>query len=254
MSASKVVQSTSAGFPATRWSLVLQARDVASRDAAMEEICREYWYPIYAFLRKSGHQPADAEDLTQSFFLHILSDHSLERAHAERGRLRSFLLANLKHHLQAQRIQSQAIKRGSGQSLLPLDGAHAEQRYAEDFIHPTENPEQSFAKIGAAELFRRVMNRLAERFPSKEKTQLFESLRDSLLGGAEAHSYSRLAIKLQIPENTLRSHVRRFRQSFRQELEAEIAQTVDTSEEIRAELKYLGSLLTQSSAHDGRPH
>lgn len=131
---------------------------------------------------------------------------------------------------------------------------HAEQRYAQDFTHRADNPEQWFSRVWAAELFRRVLDRLGQRYSSTEKAQLFESLRDSLLGGNEALSYSRLATELQIPEATLRSHVHRLRQSFRKELESEIAQTVESSGEVRAELKYLASLLIQPDSHDIRPH
>lgn len=223
--------------------MVLQAREDDAREAALGKICERYWYPIYAFLRKNGRQPIDAEDLTQSFFLRILSDDSLLRAEAERGKLRTFLLANLKRHLQAEQIRNQAQKRGGGVATLSIDQAVAEARYLKNFVDEGSDPDTLFGRIWASDLFRTVIDRLAERYADSGRGELFEALRDSLVGGAATATYSELSERLGMPEATLRSHVNRLRKAFRAELEEEITVTIAEGEDVKSEMKHLAALL-----------
>lgn len=230
-------------FPSTQWTVVLAAQEGEEREVALEKICRRYWYPIYAFLRKSGRQPADAEDLTQGFFQRVLHDNSLLRADAERGRLRTFLLANLKRHLIAIKNRDAAAKRGGGAAILSIDQALAEDRFLGNFLDESSDPDTLFGRVWASDLFRVVLDRLAERYADQGKGKLFEALRESLTGGEATATYAKLATHLDMPESTLRSHVNRMRKSFRTELEAEIALTVESEEDVRKEMRHLATML-----------
>ena len=232
-------------FPGTRWSIVIQvqASDPGLVEEALEEICRRYWYPIYAFLRKKGRTPADAEDLTQGFFQRLLSDGTLERARQERGKLRSFLLADLKHFLVDQSRRVQAIKRGGGTTSIPLDQAAAEVRYAEHFTDSGTDPEMFFERAWVGDLLARVMNTLAAKYTQAGKGPLFEALRDSLIGGDAGVTYGDLAKKLNLSVGALRLQVMRMRRAFRDQLEREIAETVESPEQVAEEMRYLVGLL-----------
>src|SRR5438270_3149844 len=125
------VPAGAAQFPATLWSVVLLAGQDASPKSqeALATLCRAYWFPLYAYLRREGKSPADAQDLTQSFLLHLLEKQTLSRVHRERGKFRSFLLASLQYFLADEHDKRQAQKRGGGTTLVPLDGNEAEERY-----------------------------------------------------------------------------------------------------------------------------
>jgi DNA-directed RNA polymerase specialized sigma24 family protein len=230
-------------FPSTHWTVVLLAQTGEEREAALEKICQRYWYPIYAFLRKSGRQPADAEDLTQGFFQRILGDDSILRVDSERGKLRTFLLANLKRHLSADQIRKRAVKRGGGAAVLSIDQAGAEARYLENFVDEGSDPDLLFGRIWASDLFRAVIERLSERYADSGRSELFEALRASLTGASATATYAELSERLVMPEATLRSHVNRLRKAFRAELEEEISLTLADGEDIRSEMKHLASLL-----------
>ena len=230
-------------FPSTHWTVVLLAQAGEEQEAALEKICQRYWYPIYAFLRKSGRQPSDAEDLTQGFFQRILGDDSLLRADAERGKLRTFLLANLKRHLIAEQVRKKAAKRGGGAAVLSIDQAVAEARYLENFIDEGSDPDRLFGRIWASDLFRAVIDRLSVRYADSGRSDLFEALRDSLTSGSATATYAELSDRLELPEATLRSHVNRLRKAFRAELEEEITVTIAEGEDVKTEMKHLASLL-----------
>lgn len=232
-------------FPCTRWSVVLQvqASDPGQVEKALEEICRCYWYPIYTFLRKQGRTAADAEDLTQGFFQRILSDGTLQRARQERGKLRTFLLADLKRFLVDESRHRSAFKRGGGTPSIPMDQAVAESRYAGSFVDSGAAPEVLFEKAWAGELLAGVMNTLAEHYARSGKGELFETLRDSLWGGDAGMTYADLAAKLNLGTGALRLQVMRMRRAFRDLLVREIAETVASPGEVAGEMRYLVGLL-----------
>ncbi len=232
-------------FPGTRWSVVLQvqASDPAQAEQAMEEICRRYWYPIYAFLRKKGRTAADAEDLTQGFFQRILTSETLHRVRQERGKLRTFLLADLKRFLVDESRRDNALKRGGGTRVIPIDQASAESRYADCFTDFGKDPEALFERAWASNLFSGVMDSLAEKYARSGKGELFEALRDSIAGGNTGATYGQLSERLGLTPGALRLQVMRMRHAFKATLEQEIGETVETPAEVRDELRHLLGLL-----------
>ena len=234
-------------FPNTRWSVVLQAQigDSLHANEALEEICKRYWYPIYAFLRKKGWAAADAEDLTQGFFQRLLSDGTLDRARKDRGKLRSFLLADLKRYLIDDSRRENALKRGGDQTFIPFDQASAEARYANSFTEAGADPEAMFEKAWAADLMGGVMSTLATRYAQAGKKHLFEALRDSITGGHSEITYAEIATKLDTSEGALRLQVMRMRRAFREQVEREIAETVESPDQVADELRNLVRLIRQ---------
>jgi RNA polymerase sigma-70 factor (ECF subfamily) len=232
-------------FATTHWSVVLTAgRDDApqARDA-LEKLCQTYWHPLYAYVRRRGYSPADAEDLTQAFFAWLLERKWLGRADQQRGRFRSFLLTSLSNFLANEWDKARAKKRGGGQ-VVPLERDDAEARCAwEPVDHLT--PEQSFEWRWALALLDRVMNRLSAEFDQAGKTELFVALKPCLLGERSKQPYAALASALEIAEGSVKVAVYRLRQRYRQLLRDEIAQTVATPEEVEEELRYLFAVLAR---------
>src|SRR2546427_3102649 len=150
-------------FTTTHWSVVLMAGQTASpqAEAALEKLCRVYWYPLYAFVRRQGHSPEDAEDLIQGFFAHLLQRKDLETVQRERGRFRSYLLVSLKHFTLNEQLRARAEKRGGGQSLISLDEVEAEKKFAQE---PVDNstPEKIFERRWALALLDKVLERLRQ--------------------------------------------------------------------------------------------
>src|SRR6516162_729807 len=165
------------GFATTRWSMVLAAGKGQSpdADAALARLCRTYWYPLYAFVRRSGHQPADAQDLTQEFFARLLEKHYLRAADPERGRFRSFLLASCKHFLSKERDRAKAQKRGGGRIVLPLDFEAGERRYSLEPTHEA-TAEKIYEQRWALTLLDRVFTRLRDEFDQAGKQKEFNCL------------------------------------------------------------------------------
>lgn len=231
-------------FPRTNWTLVMAVADGSPDEArqALEEICRRYWKPIYVFLRKSGRTQHQAEDLTQGFFQRILKSDALKQARAERGKLRSFLLANLKRHLCAESSHQDALKRGGGVSHVSIDISSDDTTVLEKILIENADPETLYERAWARDLFRTVLNTLATRFAGTDKAALFDLMRDSLTG-EETRTYAQLAANAGMTEVALRSLVSRMRKSFRTELEREIAETVESPDQVKDEMRYLASLL-----------
>ncbi len=231
-------------FVTTHWSVVLSARGVDSSCsvAALETLCRVYWHPLYAYVRRRGYSTADAEDLTQAFFAWLLERNWLERADQQRGRFRSFLLTSISNFLANEWDKARAQKRGGGQ-VVPLlqDGAGGHT------AEPRDNftPEQSFEWRWALALLEQVMNRLSAEFTQDGKAELFEALKPCLLGERTAQPYTALAAKLAMTEGSVKVAVHRLRQRYRQLLRDEIANTVATPEEVEEELRYLFAVLAR---------
>jgi len=232
-------------FATTRWSVVLAAGrdDSAVALAALETLCRAYWYPLYAYVRRRGHAEHDAQDLTQGFFAHLLQREVFGAVVPGRGRFRSFLLASLNHFLADQHDRQQAQKRGGGETDFSLDALEAERRYQ---IEPVdgETPETLFERRWAIAMIDGAMARLEQEFASAGKGPWFEQLRGFLVEGAEGQSYAEVAAHLDMTEDAVRKAAQRLRHSFRRAIREELAQTVATPADIEEELRHLWSALS----------
>ncbi len=230
-------------FPTTHWTLVTRVRQGgAVRQAALEELCALYWYPVYAFLRRRGHAQHDAEDLTQGFFLKLLHDESFDAAQADKGRLRTFLLGSLDRHLADQVRRESSQKRGGGQQLIAFEEMSAEDRYAHE-PQDQRDPERLFTQAWAHLLLDGVREQLRETFAETGRAGVFEALLPFLLGDDAPPSYREVAVKLEASETAVRLLVFRARAKFRELLRDEVARTVLAPEDVNGEMEWLKSVL-----------
>jgi len=231
-------------FAATRWTLVLTAArsDTTRARDALGELCRTYWYPLYAYVRRRGHAPHDAEDLTQAFFARVLEENFIADADRQKGRFRSFLLTRLNHFLADEWDRLKAQKRGGGQAPIPLEGGTAETRYR---LEPSDQrtPEKLFEYRWAVTLLERVFDRLQREYVTEGKAVLFAELKGCLTQARAAVPYAEAGVRLGMSEGTLRVAVHRLRQRYRELLRLEIADTVDGPAEVEEELRYLFQVL-----------
>jgi RNA polymerase sigma-70 factor (ECF subfamily) len=227
-------------FATTRWTLVLRAGDSESPQhaEALNQLCGMYWYPLYAFARRQGASPPDAQDLTQGFFATLLERNYLDQADPRRGRFRSFLLGAFKHFLSHRRDYERAAKRGGGRVHVSLDEAAAEGRYS---LEPRTDlsPDKLYERAWAKTVLSRVKDGLRARFERAGKRDRFEELQSCLPGDYEQRPYSEIAARLGISEGALRVELHRLRAAYRALLRSEIAQTVTTVAEIDEELRHL---------------
>ncbi|HOW73665.1 MAG TPA: sigma-70 family RNA polymerase sigma factor [Candidatus Paceibacterota bacterium] len=227
-------------FPSTHWSVVLAAGDSPAPDSqeALERLCRNYWYPLYCYVRRQGHRPDDAQDLTQEFFARFLEKKYLGLADPQRGRFRSFLLASLRHFLINEWDRATAARRGGGQWTVPVDAGPAEARFQAE---PADNlaPERAYEQRWAVALLEQVVTRLEQEYAAAGKSAQFETLRRFLWGADASNSYAEIAARLDSTEDAVKSGVRRLRTRYRQILESEIAQTVATPEDLEDEVRWL---------------
>lgn len=227
-------------FATTQWSIVLRAgreQGSESRDA-LGRLCRTYWYPLYAHVRRRGHAPADAEDLTQAFFARLLEGRVIGRADPARGRFRSFLLTTLDHFLIDEWQRSRARKRGGGGTIASLDVEAAERRL-ENELADADAPDRAFDRRWAMALLEAVLRRLEAEHARDGKAGLFRALKPTLVGSGEAQPYAVLAAQLGLTEGAVKVAVHRLRRRYRELLRAEIAETVTSAEEARDELQHL---------------
>ena len=222
----------------TKWSLIR----TSSRPEALEELCLIYWKPIYGFIRRSGRSPEDAEDLTQSFFADLLGNEGFARAKEEHGRMRSFLLGSLKRHLELAKRSQLRQKRGAGAYHLPLanfetDFEDAEHQYA---AQPVDNltPDKVFERRWVLDLFDLAHQRLKHDYDSSGKGQEYALLKNLVMTPGEVDS-AQIARSLGVKEASVRVLVHRLRKNFRAAFKEEIANTLDTREEVNDEYKLL---------------
>lgn len=233
-------------FATTRWTLVLAAgRGEIGGQAgqqALEQLCQTYWYPLYAYVRRRGFTPEDAEDLTQEFFRVLLAQDSLRMADREKGRFRSFLLAALKNFLANEWDRAHAQKRGGGLAKVSIDTSLAEQRFlGEPFVESA--PEKIYDRGWALALLSRTMSRLREEFSMAGKLADFEHLKGCLTAERGELAYARLAAEAGMSEGAARVAVHRLRRRFREVFRGEIAHTVASPAEVDDELRYLMQVL-----------
>jgi RNA polymerase sigma factor (sigma-70 family) len=224
--------------------VVLSARknDSPQSAAALETLCRTYWYPLYAYVRRQGHIPPDAQDLTQEFFARLLEKDYLKAAAQEKGRFRTFLIVALKRFLANEWDRVRAQKRGGGQPLLSLDTELAEQRYRIESVEGS-TAERLFERRWALTLLDRTMKQLREEFAAAGKVGEFDVLKACLTAERGEISYAEVAAALGLSEGAARVTVHRLRKRFREVFRAEIAHTVASPEEIEEEVRYLMSVL-----------
>jgi RNA polymerase sigma factor (sigma-70 family) len=227
-------------FATTHWSVVLAAGQSADTEAsaALERLCRTYWYPLYAYVRRRGFSHEDAQDLTQAFFAHLLRKDFLDGVGPEKGRFRSFLLACLKHFLVDEWKRAGTAKRGGNCPALPLDMDKAEARYQLE-ARVEANPESLFERRWALDLLERVLDRLRHEAADSGRKAVFDELECCLLGDRPTETYAQLGSRLGLSETAVKVTVHRLRQRYRELLLEEVAHTVSRPEEPEAEMRYL---------------
>jgi RNA polymerase sigma factor (sigma-70 family) len=241
-----------AHFPTTRWSLVLQAGDPHAPLAqeSLAELCGSYWYPLYAYIRRRGHDPEQARDLTQDFFTRALEKGLLAEADPSRGRFRSFLRTVCAHFLANRRDWDQARKRGGGRTILSIDSVDAEGRYSRELADEL-TPERIFDRSWALTLLGRVLDQLGREYDEAGKARTFEALRGMLSGEPDVHSYVAVAARLSTSEGAARVAAHRLRRRYgellRQEIAATLAEPADVDDEIRALFSALDSWAAKKS-------
>jgi len=231
-------------FPSTHWSVVLSAghSSVPGAQAALEKLCGTYWFPLYAFARRQGNSPEDAQDLTQDFFFRLLEKNYLAKADPDRGKFRTFLLGSLKNFLVNEWKRAGRLKRGGGLEFLSIDTSAAEDRYAAEA--PDEfNPDAEYETRWAVTLIEQVLTALRQEFIAADKARLFDELKGFIWGDKSTASYAEIAGHLNLSEGTVKVAVHRLRQRFRELLRAEVAHTVARPEDIEVELRHLISVL-----------
>jgi DNA-directed RNA polymerase specialized sigma24 family protein len=239
-------QTEAAAFATTHWSLVLAAQgQSAAAEAALEELCRIYWGPLYAFACRQGIDPEEARDLTQGFFELLLKRRDLDTARREKGRLRSYLLASFKHFMGCERRREMTIKRGHGQWLIALEELHSTERTAPltggliDWL----SADRLYQRRWALALIEHVLKRLKKEYRATGNAFLFESLKQLLPDQPEAPSRAEIAARLGMTDNALRQAFHRFRHRYQTLLREEIGHTVADPGEIEDELRDLIAVL-----------
>jgi RNA polymerase sigma-70 factor (ECF subfamily) len=234
---------SAAAFATTHWSVVLEAQgESPAAQQALEKLCRTYWRPIFAFLRRQGVPPEEAEDITQGFFAELLERRSLNAVRKEKGRLRSFLLGGLKYFLANEERRTMAIKRGKGQRPIPLEELRADERNDMEPSDPI-TAEMIYERRWALTVLERVLSRLKDEYRAAGNAALFDSLKELLPDEPGSPSQAEVAARLGMSENAVRQAFYRFRQRYQSLLREEIANTVATPGDIEDELRHLIAVL-----------
>lgn len=231
-------------FPTTRWSRVRAAGEsVAEGRDAFADLCRDYWSPVFVYLRRRQFSESDAEDLAQGFFVHLLEHHTVRRADALRGKFRSFLLGALKNYLANEAERAGRQKRGGDCEIVSLD----------DPERPVPEPaceseaDRVYEEIWAQEVMHRALARLREKFASEQRTEFFNALEGFLDGARSGADLEETAGALRLSAGALRTAVSRLRKQFAEQLRLEIARTVSAPHEIEEEFRHLRAVLTAGS-------
>ena len=233
-------------FATTHWSVVLAAGNADSTCAreALSRLCQTYWYPLYAYARRCGQSPHDAQDLTQAFFAQILEENWIAKSDPQRGRFRSFLLAFMRHFMANEWKREHSQKRGGGQTFLSLNDDSAEDRYK---LEPVEKktPENLFERGWALSLLDSVLAKLDAEYRREGKAEWMNAMRPALTSDRGSIKYAEIAKELGITETAARVAVHRLRQQYRRLLRSEVAHTVAAPDEVDEELRHLFKALTE---------
>lgn len=233
-----------AAFRTTHWSVVLAAGDLSRPDAqvALAELCETYWFPLYAFVRRKGHPPPEAEDLVQEFFARLVTNNYVHQAHQNKGKFRTFLLAALAHFLANEWNRQQTLKRGSGCPLVSWDARTAEERYAREPFHEL-TPEKLFDRRWAIRLLERVHEQLRKEYVAAGKADQFEALEPCLSGDSLPATSVEVGQCLKMSAGAVKVAVHRMRRTYGELARLEIAQTVGNPQEVDDELHHLFEVL-----------
>lgn len=236
---------TGAVFATTSWSLVISAGDQSSseHEAALAELCRTYWAPVYAYLRRSGISPAESCDLTQGFFARFLAREYFGRVNQEKGRFRSYLLCSLKNFLADEKDRNLAQKRGGGKTIS-LDAQLSEDHY-QALPSTQESPDRLFERKWALTLLDTVLSKVDKEFERSTKPELLEELKKKLWGGSEGVSVRELSTRFRVSESALHASIHRLRTRFRELMRQEISRMVATTAEVDDEIGFLIRVLSQ---------
>jgi RNA polymerase sigma-70 factor (ECF subfamily) len=220
-------------FESTNWTVVLAARDRGSPEAtrALESLCRTYWYPLYAFVRRWGHTAADAEELTQEFFARLLARNDLARVDPAKGKFRTFLLKACRHFLANERRRPDPLR-------IALDFSEAEWRYARELAED-ETPERTFDRRWALAVLEKVLEQLEGEMVQKGKGHLFEQLKPALVGGREPMAHGAIGVVLGMTEGAVRVAAHRLRKRYRDLIRKEIGRTVADPGQVDEEINDL---------------
>jgi RNA polymerase sigma factor (sigma-70 family) len=231
---------SAACFPTTCWGRIIAAGDPAAPEsrAALEGLCCDYWYSLYVFVRRKGHDPETAQDLVQGLFTNLLERNDLRRLDPKRGRFRSFLMACCAHHLTQHHEHERADKRGGRRVVIPIDALNAESRFGVEPSHDL-TAERLFERRWALTLLDHVLAGLDAEMGRSDKQALYERLRPALLGQDETASYQTIANELGLTVGAVKMAAHRLRARYRERLRDEIARTVADPSEIDAEVRAL---------------
>lgn len=236
-------------FPSTRWTDIVAAGKEGSPAAAeaLNRLCSTYWYPIYAYIRRKGHSEADAKDIAQGFFFHVLERNLLGAADRTRGKFRSFLLGSLNYYLGNLRDFENAKKRGGGSVFVSLDEHEGEERYA---LEPVDDlsPEKLFERRWAMDLHRQAVQQLQEEYDRQGKSEVFRELKPFLSDQTDPGDYEAIAKSLKMSAGAITTATNRLRGRYNDLITSEVAKTVASPEEIPSERRYICELLCISNA------
>lgn len=236
-------------FPTTHWTLVLSSGDATSPEAhtALARLCQAYWLPIYAFVRKRGHSPEQAEDLVQDFFAHFLEKQNVSKATRERGRFRSFLMTSVENFMRNAHARKQAAKRGGGIQILSLNVLSPEESYLADPADLTNghDPSMAFERRWALTLLDQVWKRLGDEFLESGRSELYDALSCHLWSDADSIPFAQIAAQFGLSVANVKTIAHRLRLRYRELLRDEIAQTVSQPAEIDDEIRHLMRVVRQ---------
>jgi DNA-directed RNA polymerase specialized sigma24 family protein len=242
------LQEGGASFATTHWSVVAQSAltDIPEAANALARLCEMYWPPVYSFIRRRGYSPADAQDLTQSFFAFFLRTKAYAHVDRLHGKFRSFLLVSVKNFLSDNWDRHRAVKRGGNFEFVLLDQQTAEAFY-DGASASNSTAEHLFELRWAKTLTAGALDSLREELLAEGKLELFEELKSFLAGGSELPSYDEASARTGLPRATVKTHVHRLRQRYREIVRREIGRTVSAPHEIDEELRYLCNILAEAA-------
>ena len=239
-----------ASFVPTHWSVVCACTDgslvtAGASRAALTQLCRDYWPPLYSFVRRRGYAPADAQDIVQGFFEYFLRNKAYQRADRTKGKFRSFMLAAIKHYMANIWDREHALKRGGDREFVLLDAEMqtVEARYACEVETGGSDEEQLYEERWAQTVIACALARLSREFSSAHKEQLLNELKPFLCGGVALPRQSDIATRLGMPIDTLRSHLLRLRVRYAELLREEVARTIGTADDVDEELRHFRKIL-----------
>ncbi len=246
------LQSSSAAgdaqFGTTQWTQIVNAvaeDEPEEARRALAILCQSYWFPLYAYARRKGNQPADAEDVTQGFLLNMLEKNWLERADRSKGKFRTFLLTCFDRYLYGEYDKASALKRGGDCEILPLDDGEAESKFALA-ARSERSPEEAYDLAWATEVLRRTLERLKEHYAERGNADLYDALCPMLVGEAEYGQLAEAAASLGLEPGSVRVASSRMRQKYRELLLAEVTQTVANSDAAKEEYQQISEILRRA--------